>query len=396
MQELHHLYEDMPLWQISDALNGKGDRIIGACIEGDSGSQYLREELVVQKFVVENACSFERPNCFERPNSLRTPIFCQTVTSLDVPVNSKVTMSSVNQGKELKNLEEITQEHLNFGQKGTLKETIVKGFPHENFFATQVYVILYYLSQFLHNPDFSGNNGGDLQIKRMHVHVHRGAGMGPTHLQLLKRKLISKLDLVESVITHPVRDDNMMIFDNTNVIVCHTKPVRRVRVILTFGYGYKHDELAPLCTEADRDKPQWWIPEKSNDPSYVPSFKAYGRGKPGWKPEKICVDFYYSISLIVGFDPQMTSGQTNIPRKIAKLDNITDPATLFVSNEEIRKIPNDLTSEWPNILAWLEGLYQHMPDVINQGMILQLTGAIYNPKPDTTIRVDYGWPSLKK
>lgn len=371
MEELHEFTEKIPLNKLSDSLHphNSNERIIGAFIEGDLGTQ----------FVVDGG------------------IFCQTVTTLDVPVKPMATMSAVRAGKELKNLEEITQEHLSFGQKGTLKESVVKGYPHDDFFATQIYVNLYFLTQFL-------SSSCDKLVTWMHVHVHRGGSMGPTHINLLRQKF---LPIAMEYLTSQYADINfsqILTKSTPNVLWwIFENPSTQRKVFMTIGYGYKHDELSPpslplslpqsLPQEDERFSsliesrtPRWWL--VNNNSEY--GLKAVGRGKPGWKlVDPRIVDFYYSISLIVGFDPQMSSGQTNIPRNLMKFDTLSTPATLHLS--QTHKIPNELISQWEKIREWVADKVQL--NVINGGTVLHLTGGIYNPDPEVEVLVNYGWHS---
>ena len=375
MEGLVHCTQTFSLDKINSCVT-KGDRIIGGCIEGDCGSNYVKEY----------------------------GIFCQTATALDVPVKKNATMSSANFGKELKNLEEITQEHLQFGQKGTLKESIVSGFPEENFFDTQIFVILYYLSKFLTNESVLGKPEQRV-TKRMHVHVHRGSSMGPQHLINLKNKLLSnfcilkkrwanRIFVTENANTtnglenEPWIFESYLRFDNSTHKVCTTTgstsqksadvsgditiSTSSIRVILTFGYGYKKNELTPPCIEFQNSKK---LKSCNANNSHSNSL----------------VDFYYAISLVVGFDPEMMSGQTNIPRIITRFDTKSDPAILHLCKDRIRKIPNHLTTEWEHLEKWVKQHFVKPPVVINRGIILELTGGIYNPESNAKVLIDHGW-----
>ena len=355
MEELIHCVCPSSL----DKLNGvrkDSTRIIGGCIEGDLGSKYVKTG----------------------------GIFCQTVTALDVPVKKNATMSLVHPGKELKNLEEITQEHIEFGQKGTLKESIIEGFPETDFFKTQTFVILYYLSKLL--AEHETNN--QRVTKRMHVHVHRGSSMGPQHLRNLKTKLHSYLFVldilkenkfpnfvVRSNVPNELNDEFLASESWIFQSYCTNRNhFSSVNITLTFGYGYKENELAPPSLRSVNPTNEDFVED-----TYMHDIFD------------TIVDFYYSISLIVGFDPEMSSGQTNIPNVLVDFDTKSIPAVLHLSKKHVKQIQNHLTTEWEKLENWARNMTFKVPIVINKGIVLKLTGGIYNPEPTVKIFIDYGW-----
>jgi hypothetical protein len=284
------------------------NRVLGGCIEGVLGSKYVKEG----------------------------GYFCQTVTTLDIPTKSGATISS-HSGKELPNFASITQEHASFGQKGTLKETIIQNFPHDNFFHLQVYIILYFLEKFI---ILSGEEN-ETQTKRMHVQIHRGGTNGPIHLQLLKGKLITfliKQDLLNSCVSFSFsKSGNEWTFQTkTNLI------------IMSFGFGYEHSQL---------------------EPPTIGSLQL--------------VDFYYSVSLIVGFDSELTTGQTNIPQYVTQFDTSSVPPVLHCTRE---KYKNFLTDEWEYIEMWIQKKGYQQVNIVNNGILLQING-IYNPNLDDEIKL---------
>jgi hypothetical protein len=75
---------------------------------------------------------------------------------------------------------------------------------------------------------------------------------------------------------------------------------------LTFGFGYELDQLAPVGSS---------LPE-----------------------------YYYSISLFVGFDPRMSTGETFIPTNYVHFENAPR-----LNKKDFFQVENDLAETWNDI-----------------------------------------------